>query len=43
MTSRALQNILFMTYAGTELTVYISRPGKDGYRNIEITLVLGSE
>lgn len=43
MTSRALQNILFMTDAGTELTVYISRPGKDGYRNIEITLVLGSE
>lgn len=42
-TVRAFQNALFLTEPGTNITVYISRPGNDGYRDIEISLEAGVE
>lgn len=42
-TVRAFQNVLFSTEPGMTVTVYISRPGKDGYRNVEIPLEVGVE
>lgn len=40
---RSFQNTVFSMEPGTDTTVFISRPGKDGYRNIEITLQIGVE
>ena len=42
-TTRTFQNVLFTMEPGNSVVMYISRPGKDGYRNIEITLELGAE
>lgn len=42
-TTRTFQNVLFTMEPGNSAVMYISRPGKDGYRNIEITLELGVE
>ncbi len=42
-TVRAFQNALFAVEPGMNITVYISRPGNDGYRNIEIPLEVGVE
>ena len=42
-TTRTFQNVLFTMEPGSSVVMYISRPGKDGYRNIEITLELGAE
>ena len=42
-TVRAFQNVLFSTEPGMTVTVYISRPCKDGDRNFEIPLELGVE
>lgn len=41
-TTRTFQNVLFTMEPGNS-AVMLSRPGKDGYRNIEITLELGVE
>ncbi len=40
---RSFQNAVFSMEPGNDTTVFISRPGKDGYRNIEITLQIGVE
>lgn len=40
---RSFQNVVFSLEPGNDTTVFISRPGKDGYRNIEITLQIGVE
>lgn len=42
-TTRTFQNVLFTMEPGDSVTMFISRPGKDGYRNIEFTLELGVE
>lgn len=42
-TTRSFQNIIYALEPESSVTMFISRPGKDVYRNIEITLELGVE
>lgn len=42
-TIRTFQNIVYTMEPGMEAVLSIKRPGRDGYRNIEITVELGVE
>ncbi|MGN1186867.1 MAG: S1C family serine protease, partial [Lachnospiraceae bacterium] len=42
-TIRSFQSVIYTMEPGTEAVLSISRPGRDGYRDIEITVELGVE